>query len=125
MFKTVTTKVDFCVVGGGLAGTLAAMAAARHGIKVALMQDRPMLGGNASSEMRMGIMGAWGDQNKEAGILEELQLRNFHYNPLMRYTLWDDVMLSAVTAEKNITLLLNTSVDGVVTQRSSPGFTNT
>ena len=72
-----------------------------------------MLGGNTSSEMRMGIMGAHGDQNKEAGILEELQLRNFYYNPLMRYTLWDDVMLSTVISEKNITLLLNTSVDGV------------
>ena len=72
-----------------------------------------MLGGNASSEMRMGIMGAHGDQNKEAGILEELQLRNFYHNPLMRYTIWDDVMLSAVLGETNVTLMLNTSVDGV------------
>jgi hypothetical protein len=115
--KTVLEKgaeADFVVVGGGLSGICAAIAAARRGTKVILVQDRPMLGGNASSEMRMGIMGAWGDQNKEAGILEELQLRNFHYNPLMRYTIWDDVMLSAVIAEKNITLLLNTSVDGVV-----------
>ncbi len=106
-------SADFVVVGGGLSGICAAISAARHGINVALVQDRPMLGGNASSEMRMGIMGAHGDENKEAGILEELQLRNFYHNPLMRYTLWDDVMLSAVLGEKNITLLLNTSVDGV------------
>ena len=41
--------VDFCVVGGGLAGTFAAVAAARRGSKVVLIQDRPVLGGNASS----------------------------------------------------------------------------
>ena len=45
--------------------------------------------------------------------IEELQLKNFYYNPLMRYTLWDDVILSTVRGEPNITLLLNTSVDGV------------
>ena len=108
-----SASADFVVVGGGLSGICAAISAARHGAQVVLIQDRPMLGGNCSSEIRMGIMGAHGDQNKEAGILEEIQLRNFYYNPLMRYTLWDDVMLSTVRAEKNITLLLNTSVDGV------------
>ena len=51
--KTVTHNVDFCVVGGGIAGMCAAVSAARHGLKVALMQERPMLGGNASSEIRM------------------------------------------------------------------------
>ena len=50
--------VDLCVVGGGLAGMCAAIAAARNGIKVALMHDRPVLGGNASSEIRMWICGA-------------------------------------------------------------------
>ncbi len=108
-----TAEGDFVVVGGGLSGVCTALAAARRGASVVLVQDRPMLGGNCSSEMRMGILGAHGDDNKEAGILEELQLRNFHYNPLMRYTVWDDVMLSAVLAEKNFNLLLNTSVTGV------------
>ena len=111
--KEVRLRTQFVVCGGGLSGICAALSAARHGVKVVLVQDRPMLGGNASSEMRMGIMGAAGDQNKEAGILEELQLKNFYYNPLRRYTLWDDVMYSAVVEEPNITLLLNTSVDGV------------
>ena len=111
--REVALETEFVVCGGGLSGVCAAIAAARHGAKVVLLQDRPMLGGNASSEIRMGILGAHGDENKEAGILEELQLKNFHYNPLMRYTLWDDVLLSTVRAESNITLLLSTSVDGV------------
>ena len=53
-------SADFVVVGGGLAGLFAAVAAARGGIRVILVQDRPVLGGNASSEIRMGICGAHG-----------------------------------------------------------------
>lgn len=109
----VSLETDFVVCGGGLSGVCAAVAAARHGAKVILVQDRPVLGGNASSEMRMGIVGAKGDQNQETGILEEMQCRNFRYNPLQRYTLWDDTIYSTVVAEKNITLLLNTSVQDV------------
>jgi flavin-dependent dehydrogenase len=41
------------VVGGGIAGCSAALSAARHGLKVALVQDRPVLGGNGSSEVRV------------------------------------------------------------------------
>ena len=111
--KEVRLETQFVVCGGGLSGICAAISAARRGVKVVLLQDRPVLGGNASSEMRMGIMGAAGDQNREAGILEELQLKNFYFNPLRRYTMWDDVMYSAVIEEPNITMLLNTSVDGV------------
>ena len=107
-------QADVVVAGGGLAGVCAAVSAARHGCTVILVQDRPVLGGNASSEIRMGIVGAKGDQNAEAGLLEEIQLRNFRFNPLMRYTLWDDAMYSTVIMEKNITLLLNTSVEDVV-----------
>lgn len=101
---------EFVIVGGGLSGVCAAVSAARHGAKVILIQDRPVLGGNASSEIRMGICGAHGKERKETGLLEELQLNNIYYNPLMRYTLWDDILLSFVKAEPNITLLLNTSV---------------
>lgn len=110
---------DVVVAGGGLAGVCAAVSAARHGAKVILVQDRPVLGGNASSEMRMGIVGTHGDQNQEAGILEELQMKNFYYNPLQRYTLWDDVIYSTVVEEPNITLLLNTSVNNVIMNGSS------
>lgn len=105
---------DFVVVGGGLSGVCAAVSAARHGASVILVQDRPVLGGNASSEIRMGICGAKSAQDYEAGILEEMQLRNFRYNPLQRYTLWDDAIYSTVVMEPNIKLLLNTSVQDVV-----------
>jgi hypothetical protein len=115
--KTVIEKdldADVVVAGGGLAGVCAAVSAARHGCTVVLVQDRPVLGGNASSEIRMGICGSKGDQYAETGILEEIQCKNFHFNPLQRYTIWDDMMYSTVVEEKNITLLLNTSVNDVV-----------
>lgn len=110
----VTLNADLVVCGGGLAGVCAAVSAARHGANVVLVQDRPVLGGNASSEMRMGIVGVLHDEDVETGILEELQLKNFYYNPLQRYTLWDDVIYSTVVSEPRIRLLLNTSVEDVV-----------
>ncbi|MBQ1955359.1 MAG: FAD-dependent oxidoreductase, partial [Clostridia bacterium] len=45
--RRVNYSTDLCVVGGGMSGVCAAIAAARHGIKVVLVQDRPVLGGNA------------------------------------------------------------------------------
>ena len=85
-------SADFVVVGGGIAGLCAAVAAARNGAKTVIIQDRPMFGGNASSEIRMWICGAHGENRKETGLLEELQLDNYYYNPTMKYTIWDDVM---------------------------------
>ncbi len=105
--RQVTHKVDFCVVGGGLAGMCAAIAAARHGARVALMQDRPVLGGNASSEIRMWICGAHGLNNRETGIIEEIELTNRYRNPLRNYALWDSVLYEKVRFEPNIELFLN------------------
>lgn len=102
---------DVVVVGGGIAGLCAAVAAARNGARTGLIQDRPMLGGNASSEIRMWIYNARGENRKETGLLEELQLDNIFYNPEMKYTLWDYAMYSFAKAEKNLTLLLNTTVE--------------
>ena len=56
--KTVELTPDLAVVGGGLAGVTCAITAARAGLKVVLVQDRPVLGGNASSEVRLWILGA-------------------------------------------------------------------
>ena len=73
-------KADVVVAGGGIAGVCAAVSAARHGSTVILVQDRPVLGGNASSEIRMGIVGAKGDQNAEAGLYSNLREKH-HASP--------------------------------------------
>lgn len=98
---------DLCVVGGGIAGMIAAISAAREGIRVVLMHERPVLGGNASSEIRMWICGALGRDNRETGILEEIALENLYRNPTKSYPIWDTVLYDFVKREENITLLLN------------------
>ena len=100
-------KCDFCVVGGGMAGITAAISAAREGLDVVLMHERAVLGGNASSEIRMWICGAKGINNRETGILEEIALENLYRNPTKSYAIWDTVLYDFVRREKNITLLLN------------------
>lgn len=102
-------RADVCVVGGGLAGTCAAIAAARHGAKVVLMQDRPMLGGNASSEIRMWVSGAGSRVRnlQETGLMEEILLENMHRNPSRNFSVWDSILYEKVKAESNIELLLN------------------
>lgn len=107
--RTLTYKADLCIVGGGLAGLCCAIAASRHGIKTVLVQDRPVLGGNASEEIRMWICGAHGEDNRETGIIEELILENFYFNKQLKYPLWDSVLYGKAKSEKNLTLLLNTS----------------
>jgi hypothetical protein len=107
-------KTDITVIGGGLAGVCAAVAAARLGKSVALVQNRPVLGGNSSSEIRVWVCGATahGVQRyaRETGIMGEMflenQYRNIDGNPYM----WDLVVLETVRAEKNIRLFLNTDV---------------
>ena len=108
-FRTVEHKCDLCVVGGGLAGMCAAVSAARHGLKVVIMQDRPMFGGNASSEIRMWVSGAHGDNNRETGIIEEIALENMYRNPERSYPIWDSVLFEIVKKEENITTILNCS----------------
>ena len=113
VFKNHTHECDLCVVGGGLSGMCAAIAAARHGATVVLMQDRPMFGGNASSEIRMWVSGAGGDNCRETGIIEEIMLENLYRNPERSYPIWDSVLYEFVMNEKNITPILNCScLDG-------------
>lgn len=107
--KSIEHTADLCVVGGGMAGICAAISAARHGIKVVLVQDRGVLGGNASSEIRMWICGAHGKDNRETGIIEEILLENFYQNPQLSYPLWDMVLFDKTARQDNLTLLLNTS----------------
>ena len=124
--ETLRHQADVCVVGGGLAGLCAALSSARHGAKTLLMQDRPVLGGNASSEIRMWICGAHGDNNRETGIVEELLLENQYLNPEKNYSLWDSVLLGAVRGQENLEVLLNCAcMDGQMAGnalRSITGF---
>lgn len=102
-------ECELCIIGGGLAGCFAAIAAARRGTDVILIQDRPMLGGNASSEIRMWVRGATGFCNKETGLISELEEKNIHGNPTLVHSLFDATLYGMVENEKNIRLLLNTS----------------
>ena len=107
MLNTIHLSCDLCVIGGGLSGMAAAISAAREGLSVVLMHERPMLGGNASSEIRMWICGAHGNDNRETGISEEIALENMYRNPTKSYAIWDTVLYDFVRREKNIRLLLN------------------
>ena len=112
MNKNLTTirhEADLCVIGGGIGGMFTAISAARHGAKVVLMQDRPVLGGNCSSEIRMWISGAGTRVRdlQETGIMEEIMLENMHRNPKRNYTVWDALLYEKVYFEPNIELLLN------------------
>ncbi len=109
VFKTIKHECDLCVVGGGLAGTITALSAARKGVKVILIQDRPVLGGNSSSEIRMWVRGAKGKYNREGGILAEFEEENIYRNPTLAPTLWDSVLYGKIKENKNITLILNSS----------------
>jgi len=112
-------KFDLVVAGGGIAGTCAAISAARLGLKVALVQDRPVLGGNNSSEVRVWLQGA---RNKEpypriGDVVAELEpSRRAHYGPENTADLYEDEKKLAVArAEKNLTLFLEHRVIGAET----------
>jgi hypothetical protein len=114
--KTIALSSDLVIVGGGLTGTCAAVTAARAGLKVILVQDRPVLGGNCSSEVRLWILGAtshMGNNNRwarEGGVIDEIMLDNINRNPDGNPLIFDIVLLEKVVEEANITLLLNTAV---------------
>lgn len=122
--KTTRLNADLVIVGGGLAGTCCAIAAAREGLKVILVQDRPVLGGNASSEVRLWILGAtshMGNNNRwarESGVVGEILTENTFRNPEGNPIILDTILLEKVREESNITLLLNTAVYEVV--KSAP-----
>lgn len=115
--KHCTVQSDVVVIGGGMAGMCAAISAARGGAQVVLIQDRPVLGGNQSSEVQVGICGAdcsGGAQARyvrETGILEEIWLE--HMQRCSEYdssfSLQDVLFWEVIKREKNIKLLLNTS----------------
>jgi hypothetical protein len=112
-------QAELLIVGGGLAGVCAALAAARDGLDVVLIQDRPVLGGNASSEVRLWANGAtshMGNNNRwarEGGIMGEIMEENLWRNKEGNPVLFDMVLLDIVQAQPGVTLLLNTVVTDI------------
>jgi len=109
-------NTDLVVAGGGLAGLCAGIAAARSGAKVVLLQNRSVLGGNASSEIRMHIVGAdcHGSRPgaRETGLIEEFKLEDAARNPHRSYSQWDLLLYEKAIAEPNLTLMLDTECVG-------------
>ena len=111
---------DLLVAGGGMSGVCCALAAARLGSRVILCQDRSVLGGNASSEVRMHIVGATGlrggvaleSELREGGIMEEIRLELAVCNPQRSALVFDLVLYDKCRQEPNLELMLNTVVDG-------------
>ena len=119
MTKKTILQTDLCVVGGGIAGVCTALAAARNGARVVLIQDRSVLGGNASSEVRMHMVGASCSGQRpgarESGIIDELRVEDAVRNPHRSPHLFDLLLYDKVISEPNITLLLDTACVGCST----------
>ena len=117
-----TFDYEFVVIGAGLSGMAAAIAAARRGVKTALIGDRPVLGGNASSEIGIEIDGACYNSRwsvsvyaRETGLIEEIKNKLYHYAHAAtdKGADHDAALFDMVLGEKNIDLYLNTYADGV------------
>jgi hypothetical protein len=121
-----TLAFDLVVVGGGLAGLCAAIAAARtspRGTRVAIIQDRPVFGGNASSEVRVAPHGAnqlntWAGETgiMHAVLLEERATNHVAYAPMTHgliNSIYDLALIEAARRESNLTFFLNTTVRAV------------
>ena len=121
ILQTTPLKTDVLVAGGGISGVVCALSAARNGAQVILCQDRPLLGGNASSEVRMHVVGANSGrpcsdlklEPRESGIVEEIRLENSMRNAQRSPSMFDFILYQKCREEENITLMLNTSVAGV------------
>lgn len=112
-------ETDVVIAGGGMSGVCAALAAARNGARVVLIQDRSVLGGNASSEVRMHIVGAdrhgarSDTDSRESGLLEEIRLETAVTNPQRSAPFFDVLLYDFIKKEPNITMMFNTHVFGV------------
>lgn len=128
-----THSFDLIVIGGGLAGLCAAISAARNGAKTALVQDRPVFGGNSSSEIRVVPHGSnhsnvWA---AETGLIHEIVLADRAGNHDQFFDqglingLYDLHLLERAKAEENLTLFLNTSARDVDSEPLTPGTAST
>ncbi len=105
-------RYQVIVVGGGISGVCAALASARHGARTALIQDRPVLGGNASSEIRMHICGADREGRRpnarETGIVEEILMENQLRNPQHSFSVCDTILWEKTREQEGLDVYLNT-----------------
>ncbi|KAB1654094.1 FAD-dependent oxidoreductase [Pseudoclavibacter chungangensis] len=117
-------EFDVVVVGGGLAGFSAAVAAARHGARTCLVQDRPVLGGNSSSEIRVTPHGAaaFHAYARESGIIAEalIEERRTNHEVITENgwtnSVWDLTLYDMAVRTAGLDLRLNTSVEGLETR---------
>lgn len=124
--KLTQLQCGLLVAGGGPAGVSCALAAARCGTKTILCQDRPVLGGNASSEVRMHIVGANGMSEgialqceaREGGIVEEIRLNQCVNNPQRSASMMDLGLYDLCRREPNLTLMLNTTVTDAIVENN-------
>lgn len=113
-------ETDIAVIGAGPAGVCAALSAARRGRKTVLVTNRPVLGGNSSSEIRVWTRGAVGGGNlygEEMGVWGELKMTNLYRNPDANPIFWDETLLDLVLNQQGLTLLLNTEITQVEAQQ--------
>jgi ribulose 1,5-bisphosphate synthetase/thiazole synthase len=110
-----TSEYDLVVVGGGYSGMGAAISGARQGLKVAFIQNRPVLGGNGSSEIQVWAMGGTrrGLYPHLGEIVEEFADRASNSPAATPQEFNDKLKEDTVKAEKTIDLHLNTHVYGV------------
>ena len=124
--RTTCLTTEVLVAGGGISGVACALSAARNGARVILCQDRPVLGGNASSEIRMHMVGAntmrpcedLALEPRESGIVEEIRLANAVRNAQRSPSMFDLILYEKCRAEPNLTVMLNTTIKGVTTAQT-------
>lgn len=126
-FPTIDMKFDLVVCGAGMSGICAAIQASRAGLKTALINNRGVLGGNASPEIRVHICGATGTSEynlyaREGGIIGELLIENRYRNPQGNVYLWHTVLVDKLRREENCTVLLNTYIDTVNMSEDEKGI---
>ena len=117
-------ETELLVVGGGVSGVAAALAAAREGVKTVLVQNRPVLGGVSSVEYSEGnarcVNGAYNYTHRnarECGIIEELKNANAWHYENGYSSCWSQVLREAIENEKNIRLLMNTEALAVTCEK--------
>ncbi|QDU57229.1 FAD-dependent oxidoreductase [Aeoliella mucimassa] len=122
--KRKTEEYEVVVCGGGLAGFCAAVASARGGASTVLIHNRPVLGGNSSSEIGVTPHGAaaFHAYARETGIISELLIEERAMNHAEVYengwtnSVWDLVLYNMAVSTANLTVHLNTNIQEVVLQ---------